>query len=354
MTRSVNKKIYGSSCVLPFLAIRWERERTVLCLYVSKFFKTEILLLYLRYYFFTLKKCSDWFPLQSYSGNFITSSCVPLCIPLLAYCIPCSLSEIQWMLIYHGESGGAVPFHALGHCGMLWEGLELTRCVRGGDSDIYFKRAFWQELENVVTDREHMAFLTAVIVRTHLILLLQSLLITWLLQYTRSSLSVLCLASVKCLNFLFVRLLVTDPRLQDSQPTIPMFGFNSYGDDRYAVIDYKMSWEKAKKNCRDQYAELASVLDPYTESYLWLEILKHGEPAWIGLNSETVSPSNPYHNHTATPDQHRSAIFLAQRLTESIAVGAVCFRESAAVQTCECVRHQNLAGEPDFLCLSIM
>ncbi|NXS22097.1 MRC1 protein, partial [Mystacornis crossleyi] len=77
----------------------------------------------------------------------------------------------------------------------------------------------------------------------------------------------------------------SDPKLLNSQPTFPVFGFNNYGDDRYEVINYKMSWEKAEKNCRDQSAELASVLDPYAESFLWLQILKHGEPVWIGLNS---------------------------------------------------------------------
>lgn len=41
-------KIYGSLRILLFLAIRWERDRTVLCLYMGKFFKTEILLLYLK------------------------------------------------------------------------------------------------------------------------------------------------------------------------------------------------------------------------------------------------------------------------------------------------------------------
>lgn len=107
----------------------------------------------------------------------------------------------------------------------------------------------------------------------------------------------------KAFDFLFVCLFVTDPKLQISQPIVPMLGFNSYGDDRYAVFNYKMTWEEAQKNCRDQLAELASVLDPYAESYLWLQILKHGEPVWIGLNSNTVSPSNAFDNPTATLDQ---------------------------------------------------
>ncbi|XP_027551432.1 macrophage mannose receptor 1-like [Neopelma chrysocephalum] len=79
----------------------------------------------------------------------------------------------------------------------------------------------------------------------------------------------------------------SDPKVHSSQPTVSVPGFNNYGDDRYAVIKEKMSWEKAEKECRDQSAELASVLDPYAESYVWLQIVKHGEPVWIGLNSNT-------------------------------------------------------------------
>uniref|UniRef100_A0A8C3KED6 MRC1 protein n=1 Tax=Calidris pygmaea TaxID=425635 RepID=A0A8C3KED6_9CHAR len=92
----------------------------------------------------------------------------------------------------------------------------------------------------------------------------------------------------------------SDPKLPNSQPVVPMFGFNNYGDDRYAVINYKMSWEEAHKNCRDQSAELASLLDPYAESYLWLQILKHGEPVWIGLSSNTT------HGHYVWSDRRRS------------------------------------------------
>lgn len=98
-------------------------------------------------------------------------------------------------------------------------------------------------------------------------------------------------------------MLVTDPKLPHSQPTDPDFGFKSYGDDRYELINYKMSWEKAEKNCRDQSAELASILDPYAESFLWLQILKHGEPVWIGLNSNIVSLPTACDSHTNTLDE---------------------------------------------------
>ncbi|XP_030908399.2 macrophage mannose receptor 1 [Melopsittacus undulatus] len=111
----------------------------------------------------------------------------------------------------------------------------------------------------------------------------------------------------------------SDPKLQSSQPVVPMFGYNKYGDDRYAVINYKMSWEEAEKNCRDQSSELASVLDPYAESYLWLQILKHGEPVWIGLNSNTTSGRyiwsdrrrSRYHNWaTGEPNKNTACVYL--------------------------------------------
>ncbi|NWX97025.1 MRC1 protein, partial [Nothoprocta ornata] len=92
----------------------------------------------------------------------------------------------------------------------------------------------------------------------------------------------------------------SDPKLHSSQPTVPVFGFNNYGDDRYEIINYKMSWEAAQKYCRDQYAELASILDPYVDSYLWLQILHRGEPVWIGLNSNTS------HGHYIWSDRRRS------------------------------------------------
>ncbi|KAK4828116.1 hypothetical protein QYF61_023914 [Mycteria americana] len=111
----------------------------------------------------------------------------------------------------------------------------------------------------------------------------------------------------------------SDPKLQNSQPIVPMFGFNNYGDDRYAVINYKMSWEEAQRNCRDQFAELASVLDPYAESYLWLQILKHGEPVWIGLNSNTTRGHyiwsdrrrSRYHNWASgEPNKNTACVYL--------------------------------------------
>ncbi|XP_006028731.2 macrophage mannose receptor 1-like [Alligator sinensis] len=49
-----------------------------------------------------------------------------------------------------------------------------------------------------------------------------------------------------------------------------------------------MTWEEARKNCKNKSSELASILDAYSQSFLWLQILKYGEPVWIGLNSEVM------------------------------------------------------------------
>lgn len=53
-----------------------------------------------------------------------------------------------------------------------------------------------------------------------------------------------------------------------------------------------MTWEEARKNCKNKSSELASILDAYSQSFLWLQILKYGEPVWIGLNSEVVRTMN--------------------------------------------------------------
>lgn len=50
-----------------------------------------------------------------------------------------------------------------------------------------------------------------------------------------------------------------------------------------------MQWEEARKNCQEQRAELASILDAYIHSFLWIQMQKYGKPVWIGLNSNIVS-----------------------------------------------------------------
>uniref|UniRef100_A0A8C3TIF9 C-type lectin domain-containing protein n=1 Tax=Chelydra serpentina TaxID=8475 RepID=A0A8C3TIF9_CHESE len=79
-----------------------------------------------------------------------------------------------------------------------------------------------------------------------------------------------------------------NPKLLHSPTTIPASGFIRYGDSSYAVIHSKMTWEEARKNCKDSSSELASILDLHSHSFLWLQMLRYGEPVWIGLNSNVT------------------------------------------------------------------
>ncbi|XP_065254347.1 macrophage mannose receptor 1-like [Emys orbicularis] len=81
----------------------------------------------------------------------------------------------------------------------------------------------------------------------------------------------------------------TDPKLHNFQTTVPVSGFTLYGNSSYSLISSRMNWEEARKNCKAEYSELASILDPYSQSFLWLQVLKVGQPVWIGLNSNVTS-----------------------------------------------------------------
>ncbi|XP_074840934.1 macrophage mannose receptor 1-like [Carettochelys insculpta] len=79
-----------------------------------------------------------------------------------------------------------------------------------------------------------------------------------------------------------------DPKLYNSQPTVPVSGFTHYCNSSYSLISSRMTWEEAQNNCKAEYSELASILDPYAQSFLWLQVLKIGQPVWIGLNSNVT------------------------------------------------------------------
>uniref|UniRef100_A0A8D2J1X2 Mannose receptor, C type 1b n=1 Tax=Varanus komodoensis TaxID=61221 RepID=A0A8D2J1X2_VARKO len=81
----------------------------------------------------------------------------------------------------------------------------------------------------------------------------------------------------------------TDPALPHHETTIPASGYVPYGNSSYSLASPKMTWEEARRKCRSEGAELASVLTPYVQSFLWLQVLKYGEPVWIGLNSNMTN-----------------------------------------------------------------
>ncbi|ETE60215.1 Macrophage mannose receptor 1, partial [Ophiophagus hannah] len=47
-----------------------------------------------------------------------------------------------------------------------------------------------------------------------------------------------------------------------------------------------MTWEEARKKCESENSKLATIVDTYTESFIWLQVFKYKEPVWIGLSSK--------------------------------------------------------------------
>ncbi|XP_029139017.1 macrophage mannose receptor 1-like [Protobothrops mucrosquamatus] len=70
------------------------------------------------------------------------------------------------------------------------------------------------------------------------------------------------------------------------EPTIPASHFISYGNSSYSMVSPKMTWEEARKKCESENSKLASIVDPYAESFIWLQVLKYKETVWIGLSSK--------------------------------------------------------------------
>uniref|UniRef100_A0A8C8RHJ4 Macrophage mannose receptor 1 n=1 Tax=Pelusios castaneus TaxID=367368 RepID=A0A8C8RHJ4_9SAUR len=75
-----------------------------------------------------------------------------------------------------------------------------------------------------------------------------------------------------------------DSKLYHSSTAVPS-SFIHYSNSSYLFMNSKMKWEDARRKCKRDSSDLVSILDPYTQSFLWLQMLKYGEPIWIGLNS---------------------------------------------------------------------
>nr|CCP50119.1 MRC1L-E [Gallus gallus] len=77
----------------------------------------------------------------------------------------------------------------------------------------------------------------------------------------------------------------SDPKLYKSSATALDFAFDHSDGISYSVIHSKMNWEEAQQSCNSNASELASILDPYSQSLLFLIAQEYGQPMWIGLNS---------------------------------------------------------------------
>lgn len=46
-----------------------------------------------------------------------------------------------------------------------------------------------------------------------------------------------------------------------------------------------MKWDEARRQCQADDGDLASVLDPVAHAFVTLQMHKHNESVWIGLNN---------------------------------------------------------------------
>ena len=81
--------------------------------------------------------------------------------------------------------------------------------------------------------------------------------------------------------------------VKDSQIVVPATtvspkGFQKLGNDSYKLVAQKMRWDEARRQCQADDADLASILSPVSQAYITLQISKHNEPVWIGLNNNVV------------------------------------------------------------------
>uniref|UniRef100_A0A8B9BIN9 Macrophage mannose receptor 1 n=1 Tax=Anser brachyrhynchus TaxID=132585 RepID=A0A8B9BIN9_9AVES len=80
----------------------------------------------------------------------------------------------------------------------------------------------------------------------------------------------------------------SDPKLFKSSATVLDFAFDHSDGISYSVTRSRMNWEEAQKSCNNNASELASILDAYSQSLMFLIAQEYGEPLWIGLNSNVT------------------------------------------------------------------
>ncbi|XP_053119455.1 macrophage mannose receptor 1-like [Hemicordylus capensis] len=111
----------------------------------------------------------------------------------------------------------------------------------------------------------------------------------------------------------------TETKTFHSETTAPVSGYTHYGNSSYSFINSNMTWEEARKTCQSEHSDLASIFDPYSQSFLWLQVLKFGEPVWIGLNSNKTDETYNWINRrrlgytnwgAEEPKQKKACVYL--------------------------------------------
>ncbi|XP_062297513.1 macrophage mannose receptor 1 [Scomber scombrus] len=97
----------------------------------------------------------------------------------------------------------------------------------------------------------------------------------WKIEDCNSKLGFVCKRSV-------------DSQIAVQSTTVSPSGFTKLGNDSYKLVAQKMRWDEARRQCQADDADLASILNPVVQAYIILQISKHDEPVWIGLNSNVT------------------------------------------------------------------
>ncbi|XP_070709201.1 macrophage mannose receptor 1 [Pempheris klunzingeri] len=80
----------------------------------------------------------------------------------------------------------------------------------------------------------------------------------------------------------------TDSQIAVPSTTVLPKAFYKLGNDSYKLVAQKMRWDEARRQCQADDADLASILDSISQAFITLQIFKHNEPVWIGLNNNVT------------------------------------------------------------------
>lgn len=92
-----------------------------------------------------------------------------------------------------------------------------------------------------------------------------------------------------------VRVHAADSQIAVPATTASTSAFYKLGNDSYKLLTQKMKWDEARRQCQADDGDLASILDPVAQAFITLQMHKHNEPVWIGLNNNVVWLSSGLH-----------------------------------------------------------
>lgn len=98
------------------------------------------------------------------------------------------------------------------------------------------------------------------------------------------------------MNHTFLPPVNTDSQIPVPLTTASTKSFYKLGNDSFKLVAQRMNWDEARRQCQADDADLASILNPYSQAHITLQISKYNEPVWIGLNSNVVKGQRIWFN----------------------------------------------------------